>query len=193
MKTSTELQNTLRDMEAQLNASGDTLVLAEDAYRAALRRAVNASDPSLANAAEDAVNQARVAYDRLKAATETARELVTEAKQRERDEIRAAVKAEIEAELAEINEIARELDTQFAAFVGQLVRLNEREIALQKKCSQTFGPAWGGLSILRASRPLASYLNNLAGTGIPSNPTPVMEMASKSAAHSIMEAVSNAD
>lgn len=188
MTTSSEfLRAALNDLESQTQIAGAALIRAESDHRTALVKSVNSGVYTLSIPTEAAITTARATYDRLNASREVARDLLTQAVRREKAEVQATARAEIESELADLAEVAHTLDTQFAALVGQLVRLQERETSLHRKTRDHFRSPWTAPQALTAARSLSTILSTLANGGTP-KARPVIADTVASAAHAIKAA-----
>ncbi len=153
-----ELRARLNGLETDAERTGAAVIAAETAHTFALRRAVETGDHAPADKTQAALDAARRAHARATALTDEARDLLTRAVRRERDAVREAARAEIEAELADMAETARGLDTAFAALTGQIVRLRDRETELHRKARDRFRAPWQSPLTLSAARLLSSYL-----------------------------------
>ncbi|MCO6415962.1 hypothetical protein JYK14_07195 [Siccirubricoccus sp. KC 17139] len=189
--TSESLRTRLRELEAAADRAASAVIEAQTSHDAAIRAAVLSGDLDAPAKTEAILAATRASHARTVATVEQAKRQLADAEAAEKAELQAAARAEIETELADMLQIATDIDSEFTGLVARVMQLRAREIEARRKIRPLFGEVVGGPEFFNGLRSLATYLRATADGLQPDAPASISKAASVGA-HYIRRATSHA-
>lgn len=162
------LRGRIAHLESALASASAAVVSAEATHRDALRRAIVTDSYDRANRAAEKLQAARSDYTATQAALTEARDMLAEAVAAERAAKEVALRAEIDAELADLAQLADAADADFASLLGRARQLQAREIAIHRRLNSelqirpTAAPSIGSRILRTAGIALGTEANGVA-------------------------------
>jgi alpha-L-fucosidase len=152
----------IEELEDTLTSTGDALINAEKAHRAALRRAVETGEFAPTQRTQAARDVALTDHSAITSALAIARDMLREALAAEATAEKVSKAAAIEALLVEVAQHAADADRHFAAFAEALSAARRLELDAQRATVHAgFRAPWGGPEMGAACHATAQHLRAL--------------------------------
>lgn len=137
--TTEELRALVANLEADTTASGESLIAAERAHKAAVRKALLTNDHAPVEVTRLAVDAARTAHQIASARIIEARTLLQESLANDRALALEIARREAGAIALEITELADSADQALATFVGKISQMRRLELLGRQIIEQRMG------------------------------------------------------
>ena len=175
---SSELRETLINIEGEIASAGERLAAADAAYKATIRDHISSGATSPLPSQPSELNEVRDALSRLALAREATREMIAAAVEREKLEHDETARTELRALIVRLGTEARQADQTAASLIGHLRALarlgREVNTLLFQRMGREpllYGPSQTSVSkisgaIANATRPDAPALEPFAETAV---------------------------